>query len=311
MTAKPEVLFVGGGPEWWIARFERDFRLHILPSNDPALLAPDVAQRVRAVIAAASITAALIEALPRLGLIALAGAGYERIALAAARSRGIVVTNAPDVTDGCVADMAFALLLAVARHVVRGDRFIREGRWPRGAYPLVPRLHGRRLGILGLGRIGIAIARRAQGFDMPIIYHNRQPRNDVPYEYAPTAVELARRCDLLIIACPGGESTRHLVDADVLSALGASGIVVNIARGSVIDEAALITALRDRVIAGAGLDVFDDEPQVPQALRELDSVVLTPHRAGGTTETWEDCCDVAKANVRAFFEGAPPPNPVP
>lgn len=309
--AKPEVLFVGGGPDWYLERFERDFRLHRMAEGDPALLDPAVARRVEALVGAAPVGRALIDALPRLRFIANSGAGYEKIDVAAARERGIVVTNTPGVTDGCVADMAFGLLLAAARHIVRGDRFARSGSWATDSYPLVPRVHGRRLGILGLGRIGLAIAKRAAGFDMPVAYCNRRRRSDVAYAYHETPEALARDCDFLVVACPAAPDTRHIVDAAVLQALGPKGIVVNIARGSIIDERALIDALQRNVIAGAGLDVLEEEPAVPAALAALDNVVLMPHRGGGTFETWEDACDLVKANLWSYFRGEPPLTPIP
>ena len=306
MTAhpSPSVVLLGSGPDWYVARFQDPaWTLHHLPDGDAAKLPPGVAGQVEAVIASRPVDAGLIAALPQLRLIAIPGAGFERIDLDAARARGVAVVNAPGTTDGCVADMAFALLLAVARRIVTGDRFVREGRWPGGAFPLAPRLHGRRMGILGLGGIGMAIARRAAGFDMPVSYHNRRPRDDVPFAYQSTPRDLAAAVDVLVIACPGGAATRHLVDAEVLEALGPRGILVNIARGTVVDEAALILALENGTIAGAGLDVFEHEPQVPARLLALDNVVLMPHRAGGTVETWEDVCDAAKAALHAHFRG--------
>jgi lactate dehydrogenase-like 2-hydroxyacid dehydrogenase len=206
--------------------------------------------------------------------------------------------------------MAFALLLAAGRGIAAGDRFVRAGKWTQGAFPLMPRVHSRTMGILGLGRIGQAIARRASAFDMPVLYHNRRPIPGVA-GYRDSAESLARDCDILVVACPGGEATRHLVDAAVLRALGPAGILVNIARGSIVDEAALVDALRAGTIAAAGLDVFDHEPEVPVALAALENVVLMPHRGGGTIETWQECADMVIANLRAHFAGTALPNPIP
>jgi len=303
---KPAIVHVGAEVPLCSARYRPHFTLH--PWRDAA----DFPGRdATALIAKAPVPAAIIAALPRLRHIAVYGVGTDKIDLAAASARGIAVTNTPGPTDGCVADMAFALLLAAARGIVTGDRFVRDGKWTEGAYPLMPRIHSRTMGILGLGRIGLAIARRASAFDMPVLYHNRRPVPGVAYGYRDSVEALARDCDLFVVACPGGEATRHIVNAAVLRALGPTGIVVNIARGTVIDEAALIAALHSRTIAAAGLDVFEHEPQVPAALMALPNAVLMPHRGGGTTETWEECADMVIANLRAHFAGAPLPNPIP
>ena len=258
------------------------------------------------------ISAAQVAALPRLRLVAGFGVGYDRVDIPACRARGIVVTNTPGLTDRCVADHAMALFLAVARRVAEGDRFVRAGRWTSERLAgLAHRATGRRMGILGLGRIGIQIARRAAAFDMPIGYHNRNRRDDVPHSYFESVLAMAEWADVLVVASPGGASTRHLVDAAALRALGPRGVVVNIARGSVIDEAALLAALQARSIAGAGLDVFDEEPRMDPAFHALDNAVLTPHIAGSTEETWADCEAMALANLRAHFAGKPALTPIP
>lgn len=309
-VSKPEVLIVGTGPDWYLERIARDFTLHQIVEGNPSLLDRTVADRIEALIGAAPVGVDLMNALPRLRLIANSGAGYEKIDTEAAFHRNIIVTNTPDVTDGCVADMAFGLLLAVTRQIVRGDRFVRASRWLDEGYPLVRRVHGGRMGILGLGRIGLAIAKRAAGFDMPVSYHNRRPRTDVTFKRYGSLTELAAQSDFLVVACPGGPETRHIVNAEVLKALGPDGYIVNISRGAVIDEEALIAALKNGDIAGAGLDVFEDEPNVPDEFMSFDNVVLMPHRGGGTTETWEDACDLIKANLAAFFAGQAPPTPI-
>jgi lactate dehydrogenase-like 2-hydroxyacid dehydrogenase len=305
-TQIPQVVHVGAEVPLCSARYREHFALH--PWQD----APGFPGRdATALIAKAPVTAAMIAALPRLRHIAVYGVGYDKIDREAARARGIAITNTPGPTDGCVADMAFALLLAAARGIAAGDRYVREGRWLQGAFPLMPRIHSRPMGILGMGRIGREIARRAEAFGMPVLYHNSRPVPGVPYAFRDSALALARDCELLMVACPGGEATRHLVNAGVLAALGPRGIVVNIARGTVIDEAALIEALRNRTIAAAGLDVFEHEPQVPAALMALDNAVLMPHRGGGTIETWEECADMVIANLQAHFAGKSLPNPIP
>jgi lactate dehydrogenase-like 2-hydroxyacid dehydrogenase len=307
-TKRPLVVHVGPEVPLCSARYRPLFDLHVLP--DGTVPSHFAGLGATALIAAAPIPASLIAALPALRLIAAYGVGYDKIDVAAARARGIAITNTPGPTDGCVADMAFALLLAAGRGIASGDRFVRAGKWPAGAYPLMPRIHSRTMGILGMGRIGLAIARRAAAFDMPVLYHNRRPVPGIA-GYRDSVETLARDSDILVVACPGGEATRGLVSAAVLRALGPTGIVVNIARGSIIDETALVAALRDGTIAAAGLDVFDHEPTVPPELFAMDNVVLMPHRGGGTIETWEECADMVIANLAAHFAGTPLPTPIP
>ena len=250
------------------------------------------------------VDAALIKALPNLKVISSFGVGIDTIDVAAATQRGIMVGNTPDVLNDCVADTAFGLLIDVARGMSASDRFVRRGDWQRDAYSLQTRVSGKRLGILGLGRIGRAIAKRATGFDMDIRYHNRHRVDDVAFVYEPSLEELARWADFLVVASAGGPDTRHLVSAAVLAALGPDGFLVNISRGSVIDEAALVDALVNNKIAGAGLDVFESEPQVPEALMSLDNVVLLPHIGSGTHETRQAMADLTMANLRSFFSEA-------
>ncbi|MBM3524986.1 MAG: 2-hydroxyacid dehydrogenase, partial [Alphaproteobacteria bacterium] len=230
-----------------------------------------------------------------------AGIGYDGLDLEALRSRGVALANLAGIAADCVADMAMALLLDAARGTSRGSRFVRDGRWGRDAFPFVHRISGKRLGILGLGSIGRAIARRAEGFGMTIAYHNRHPRPDAHYAYAASTLELARRSDHLAIATPGGAQTRHLVTAEVLAALPPHGIVVNVGRGSIIDQDALIAALAAGRLYGAGLDVIDGEPAVPPALLGFDNVVVTPHRAGSTLETLDDAHARVVEILEAWF----------
>lgn len=250
-------------------------------------------------------SAALIAALPSLRVIASRGVGVDGIDLGAARARGIAVSNTPGVMNECVADAAFGALIAIVRNLAAADSFVREGAWPNGRFPLVPRVNGKRLGILGMGRIGRAVAARAAGFSMEVRYHNRRPVSDVRHGYEASARDLAAWADFLVVTVVGGASTRHLVDADVLAALGESGFLVNVSRGSVVDETALIAALTQRRIAGAALDVFEREPEVPAALRALDNVLLLPHLASSTRETFAAMEDLVLDNLRRFFaEGA-------
>lgn len=250
------------------------------------------------------ISAAQMDLLPRLQVISSFGVGLDRIDVAAARARGVAVGYTPDILNDCVADTALALLLAVARRLPEADRYVRAGQWEaRGinSFPLGRKVSGARLGILGLGRIGRTIARRAAGFDMDIRYHSRRPVAEAPWAHVPDLLELARWADYLVVATTGGPQTRHLVDGAVLAALGPRGYLVNIARGSVVDEAALVAALQSGQLAGAGLDVFADEPRVPAALKALDSVVLLPHVASGTEETREAMARRVVDNLERFF----------
>lgn len=253
------------------------------------------------------ITAEEIAALPLLRLICVIGAGYEAVDLDAARARGIVVTNGAGANASAVADHAMALLFAVVRDICRADATTRQGQWNR---VISPSLAGKRLGILGLGAVGMAIARRgALGFDMQVRYHSRS-RRDVPYQYCESVLELARESDFLIVATPGGADTRGLVGRDVLDALGPQGFLVNIARASVVSTAEMVAALREGRIAGAGLDVFDDEPSVPDELKALGNVVLTPHVAAQTPEAARDMVALVLKNLQAFFAGEPVLTPV-
>lgn len=245
--------------------------------------------------------AALIDALPSLRVISSFGVGLDTIDVARAQARGIQVGYTPGVLDDCVADTAFALVLDVARRFSAADRFVRAGRWRDGAFPLATKVSGKRLGILGLGRIGQVIARRASGFDMQVRYHNRRRNPDLPYGYEASATALADWADFLVVVSAGGDGTRHLVSTDVLAALGPRGYLVNVARGSVVDEDALVQALESGAIAGAGLDVFADEPRVPQRLLQLDNVVLLPHLASATHETRRAMADLVLDNLHAFF----------
>lgn len=256
-------------------------------------------------------SAAEIDRMPNLEIICAIGAGYENIDVATARARGIVVTHGPGTNVVAVADHAMALLMAAARMIVPGDRVARTGDWAKGKQ-MRPTITGKKLGILGMGRIGSAIAKRgAGGFDMPVGYHNRRPVEGASGRYFPSLVALAEWADFLAIASPGGPGTRHLVNAGVLAALGPDGYVVNIARGSIIDQAALIDALKTGKIAGAGLDVLDGEPAIPPALAALDNVVLTPHIAGRAPESEAAMAGLMLENLKAHFAGKPPITPVP
>jgi hydroxypyruvate reductase len=262
--------------------------------------------------AGATVDAAVIDALPDLGLIALVSVGYDKIDVAYARTKGIAVTNTPDVLTDDVADLAIGLMIAVARRLPAQDRFVRDGRWERdGAPPLTRRASGRRVGILGLGRIGQAIAVRAAPFAAELGYFSRRPRaQGAAYRYFDTPRALAAWAEVLIIAVSGGPATAGIVDAAVLEALGPDGTLINIARGSVVDEDALVAALQRGRLGAAGLDVFAHEPHVPAGLRDLANVVLVPHQGSDTRETRAAMGQLALANLAAFFAGQPLLTPV-
>ncbi|WP_422402761.1 2-hydroxyacid dehydrogenase [Pseudomonas sp. GZD-209] len=254
------------------------------------------------------LTGAEIQQLVKLQIICVIGAGYEQVDLAAAAARGITVTNGAGANAGAVADHTLALLLALLRDIPRADASTRRGEWNR---VISPSVSGKRLGIIGLGAVGQAIARRAAlGFDMNVSYHSRTPRTDVPYAWYDSPLHLAAAVDILVVATPGGNGTRHLVDGQVLEALGAEGYLVNIARASVVDTQALVAALQQGAIAGAALDVFDDEPAVPDALKALGNTVLTPHVAGQSPQAARDTVTLVLRNLEAFFAGQPVLTPV-
>ena len=289
------------------------FRVHDrVHQSDPTAFAA-IAPRVRAIAASgeSKVPRELIAQLPALEIISVFGVGYDGIDVAAARERGIAVTHTPNVLNDEVADLAIALVLSVARRIPQADRYVRSGEWAKGPMPLARKVSGARLGIVGLGRIGLAIARRAAAFDMSIAYTARSERPGVAYRYFPNAAALAAEVDFLVVITPGGAGTHKLIDANVLRALGKDGYLVNVARGSVVDEAALIEALQNGTIAGAGLDVFENEPNVPEALRALDNVVLTPHVGSATWQTRRAMADLAFGNLEAHFAGRPLLSPVP
>jgi len=296
------------------AQLERAFEFHDrLHETDPVAFAA-AASRIRAVAAGGDsrVDAALIGQLPALELISVMGVGYDGVDVAAAKARGIVVTHTPDVLNDDVADLALGLMLCAARQLPAADRYVREGAWAaRGPMPLQRKMSGARLGIVGMGRIGQAIATRAAAFGMAIAYTARSPRVAVPWRFVPEVLALAEQSDFLVLITPGGAGTRHMVNAEVLRALGKKGILVNVARGSVVDEAALVQALEDGVIGGAALDVFEDEPRVPARLMALPNVVLVPHIGSATTATRQAMADLAFANLQACFAGQPLPTPIP
>lgn len=281
-----------------------DCRLH-WESADPAALLAQLAPQCEIVVTtgARGLTAAEMTALPRLKLVACFGVGTDAIDVAHARAHGIAVTNTPDVLTEDVADMALALLLASLRRVVAGDRFVRDGRWRTGGMGVTQSLQRKRVGIVGLGRIGRAIARRCEAFNCEIGYSGPSRKPDAPYAYHADTLSLARWADVLVAACPGGAATYRTVSRDALAALGPEGTFVNISRGSVVDQPAMIELLASGALGAAALDVFDDEPNVPAALLALDNVVLHPHQGSATHPTRTAMGQLVLDNVAAHLAG--------
>lgn len=249
--------------------------------------------------------AAVLKQMPRLRALCSLGVGVDAIDLDEAARRGIQVSNTPDVLNDCVADLAMGLLIDVARSISAGDRYVRRGEWAAKGPPApATRVSGKRLGLLGMGRIGATIARRAAGFSMDIRYHCRTPRPELPWKHEASLAQLAGWADFLVVACAGGAATRHLVSAEVLEALGSDGFLINVARGSIVDQQALVAALQSRRLRGAALDVFDDEPQVPTALLTIDNVVLQPHMGSATRETRQAMANLVLENVRSYLRNA-------
>ena len=311
VTMKPAILLVPRLPDSLVGRLRARFDCHVLAELDDAGLTA-LAPRLRGMVATGESVVAreLIDRLPALEVISVLGVGYDGIDMAAARERQVVVAHTPGLSTDDIADFAMALLLAAARQVVGADRFVRSGGWTTGRFPMTRRVSGARLGIVGLGRIGRAVATRAQAFGMDIAYTGRTPKADVPYLWCADARTLAARVDFLVLCASGGADTRALIDGDVLAALGPSGVLVNIARGSIVDEDALVKALRERTILAAGLDVFCHEPHAPEGLLAFDNVVLTPHMASTTGATVQAMFDLAFDNLAAHFDGLPVPAPV-
>lgn len=289
------------------------YKLHDrLHETDPAAFAA-IAPHIRAITGGgeSKIPASLIAQLPALEMISIFGVGYDGVDVAAAKARGVPVTHTPNVLNDDVADLAIALMLSAARQIPAADRYVRAGKWPTGPMPLARKMSGSRLGLVGMGRIGQAIAKRAEAFGMSVAYTSRSPKAGIGYRYVSNVKDLASECDFLTVITPGGAATRRLINAEVLAALGKNGILVNVARGSVVDEAALIDALEQGVIAGAGLDVFENEPNVPERLKALPHVVLVPHVGSATTQTRQAMADLAANNLHAHFAGKPLLSPVP
>ena len=312
-AALPHVLMPGTYPEWDMAPMREAYTLHRLwEAPDRQAFIAEHAPQIRAIATRGELGASteLIAALPKLELVACYGVGTDGIDLAACRARGIRVTNTPDVLNGDVADLAVGLLLAVQRRIPAGDQFVRSGAWAHGGMPLATRVFGQRIGIAGFGRIGGTIARRLSGFDVEVGYFSRTPKAESPHRHFASLSAMAEWCDVLIVILPGGEATRGIVNGEVLQALGPKGWLVNVSRGTTVDEAALLQALETRAIAGAALDVFLNEPRIDPRFAALDNVVLTPHHGSGTEATRRAMGELVSRNLEAHFAGRPLITPV-
>ena len=304
MTLPHKLLNIGRLPPTLVQRLAAHYELVMLADQaDPAAYLAAHGADYQALVTSAAVgaDAAMLQALPRLRVLSSFGVGLDKVEVELALGRGIAVGYTPDVLNDCVADTTFGLLIDVARGFSAADRFVRRGGWLKGTYPLGRKVSGARLGLVGMGRIGRSIAQRALGFEMDVRYHSRRVVGDVPYRHEPALIELARWADFLVLITAGGAGTRHLVNAEVLDALGANGYLINVARGSVVDQAALVDALVAGRIAGAGLDVFNDEPKVPEALMALDRVVLLPHMGSATVQTRQAMADRVFDNLQSFF----------
>lgn len=297
-------------------RIEQHYRsIRLWQAGDPNALMQEHAGDIEVLIASAfhPARATLIDQLPNLKAICSLGVGYDSIDVKHAQARNIQVSNTPDVLNDCVADLTWGLILSAMRGMGQAERYLRDDKWGNqlATLPLGRRVTGKRLGIVGLGRVGLAIAQRAGGFSMDLRYHNRRPRTDVAWAYEKNLLALATWSDILVVATVGGPATRHLIDRQVLKALGSEGVLINVARGSVVDENALIEALSSGVIAGAGLDVFESEPHVPDALKALDNAVLMPHIASATTETRQAMVNLLLENAESYARTGKVLTPVP
>ena len=311
--SKPDVLAVAKLHPFYQKALESVFTVHDRTHvTDPAAFAA-LAPRIVGVAGTgeAGVPRSLLSQLPHAKVVSVFGVGYDGVDVPAAIEHGIPVTHTPDVLTDDVADLAMGLVLSVGRTIPQADKFVRAGQWPNGPIALARKVSGARMGIVGMGRIGKAIAKRASGFGMSIAYTARTEKTDSGYRFFASAAALAAQVDFLVVITPGGAGTHHLINAEVLKALGPRGFLINVARGSVVDEQALIQALQNGTIAGAGLDVFANEPNVPEALWTMGNVVLTPHMASATTETRQAMADLAFANMQAGISGQPLRTPVP
>ena len=307
------ILVPGDFNDHAVGRIDKAFKLVRIERADPGLVTEEMRAAVRGIASYAGISAAMIDALPNLEIIASFGVGYDSVDANHAAKRGVMVTNTPDVLTEEVADTAIGLLINTVRELYAAEKWLRDGDWvKRGNYRLSRlTLRGRRVGIFGMGRIGRAVARRLEAFGLPIAYHNRRKVEGLAYDYHATLKGLAEAVDTLICIAPGGASTEKAINAEILSALGSNGVLVNIGRGSVVDETALTAALESGTIAAAGLDVFADEPNVPRALLDAANASLLPHVGSASVHTRRAMADLCVDNLVAWFTERRPLTPVP
>lgn len=301
---KPELLVIFPNRPDAMAQLEERYKLHHLwQSDDKKTLISECADRIQGIVTSGEhgASAQLIASLPKLKIISCYGVGVDAVDPQSCKDRDIIITNTPDVLSKEVADMGIALMLTTLRRLIEADQFVRDGQWEKGNFPLSTSATGKTLGILGMGRIGAELAKRAKAMDMKVCYHNRRKRDDVDLDYADNLVDMAKASDVLMLCCPGGDATRGLINAEVLKALGKDGYLINVARGSVVDEPALIAALTNGTIKAAGLDVFANEPVVPAALKAMNNVVLQPHAASATTETRDAMAQLVVDNLDSYF----------
>ncbi len=310
---KPEILMTGPYPAWDLEDLESNYKVHKLwEAADWAAYLSEVGGNVRAIATRGEIgaSAELMKALPGLEIVSCYGVGTDAIDLSHAKANGIQVTNTPNVLTADVADIGVGLLLAVARQIPQADRYVRDGHWRNANMHLVTRVHGKKVGIVGMGRIGVEVAKRLAAFDCPIAYFDLNQRDDLPYTLVLDLIALAEQSEFLIVTLAGGASTQGIINADVLRALGRDGILINISRGSTVDEEALLDALERNVIKGAGLDVFWNEPNIDERFLTLKNVVLQPHHASGTVETRQAMGKLVRDNLAAHFAQQPLLTPV-
>src|SRR3954452_24116795 len=303
---RPEILQIAPAMPVVADQLAKSFTVHrFWESSDPDAWLAEHGHRIRGVAAGGHtpVDESLMGRLPALEIVSSFGVGYDKIDARWAGEHGIVVTNTPDVLTDEVADLTIGLLISTVRRIPAAERHLREGKWPAGPFPLTASLRDRKVGILGLGRIGKAIGKRLQAFGLPISYSGRNRQEGVDYAYVADPVELARQVDVLISVIPGGKATEKMIDAAVFEALGPNGIFINVGRGTAVDEAALIEALRSGKILAAGLDVFADEPNVPAELIALENTVLLPHVASGTDHTRNAMGQLVVDNLVSWFDG--------